>query len=200
MFYRACAIHLVHFSSAFQHLHQCQGQWHKLLLGEQLNWLALYQLSFLLLYSPVQANGCSIYQKYNPIFHWKCEIIFQHKLIFIKKFQCILSSVIVVALKGVLFQVKDFPGILKKSKLDGLLWVGPFFGVILLDIKLGFVICISLAILIMTYRNYKIDILEFGIEDDDSHSTSQSNSSNSSVLRVSCTIHFTIFISQFYKI
>ena len=128
------------------------------------------------------------------------KLSFNIKLIFIKTFQCILSSVIVVALKGVLFQVKDFPGILKKSKLDGLLWVGPFFGVILLDIKLGFVICISLAILIMTYRNYKIDILEFGIEDDDSHSTSQSNSSNSSVLRVSCTIHFTIFISQFYKI
>ena len=199
MFYRACAIHLVHFSSAFQHLHQCQGQWHKLLLGEQLNWPALYQLSFLLLYSPVQAKSCMIYPRYNPIFHWKCEIIFQ-KLIFIKKFQCILSSVIVVALKGVLFQVKDFPGILKKSKLDGLLWLGPFFGVILLDIKLGFAICIGLAILIMTYRNYKIDILEFGIEDDDSHSSSQSNSSNSSVLRVSCTINFTILISQFYKI
>ena len=63
----------------------------------------------------------------------------------------------------------------------------------------GFTLCIGLAILIMTYRNYKIDILEFGTEDDDSHSTSQSNFSNSSVLRVSCTIHLTNLISQFYK-
>ena len=52
-------------------------------------------------------------------------------------FQCILSAVIVVALKGVLIQIGDFPEYFRKSKLDGLLWFGTFLGVILTTVDTG---------------------------------------------------------------
>ena len=80
-------------------------------------------------------------------------------------FQCILAAVIVVAVKGVLLQILDFPGYFKKSMLDGLLWFGTFLGVILTAIDKGLYVCIGLTIFVMVYRNYTISIVE--MDDDD---------------------------------
>ena len=71
-----------------------------------------------------------------------------------------MSSVIVVALKGVLRQIPDFYSYWKKSKLDGLLWMTTFVGVVLTTVDMGLIICLAMTVFVMTYRNYQIKILE----------------------------------------
>ena len=95
--------------------------------------------------------------------------------------QCILSAVIVVALKGVLIQIGDFPEYFRKSKLDGLLWFGTFLGVILTTVDKGMIICIALTVFVMTYRNYQIDIIEMEDDDDDDDSESKGSDDTTSV-------------------
>ena len=85
-----------------------------------------------------------------------------------------------VALKGVLMQIKDFPEYFRKSKLDGLLWFGTFVSVILLGIDYGIIICILLTVFVMTYRNYQIDILEME-DDEDEDVESETASVNTQV-------------------
>lgn len=74
--------------------------------------------------------------------------------------QAILSAVIVMSLKGVMLQMGDFWGYYKVSKLDGLLWMGTFLGVVFTTVDTGLIICIGLTIFVMTYRNYQINIIE----------------------------------------
>ena len=88
-----------------------------------------------------------------------------------------------VALKGVLMQIKDFPEYFRKSKLDGLLWFGTFVSVILLGIDYGIIICILLTVFVMTYRNYQIDILEME-DDEDEDIESETASVNTQVIQV----------------
>ena len=99
-------------------------------------------------------------------------------------FQAILSSVIVVALKGVLLQIPDFWRYYKKSKLDGLLWMATFVGVVLTTVDMGLIICLAMTIFVMTYRNYHINIIEIDqteeeeMDDDKSRSTVDINEEN----------------------
>ena len=86
-----------------------------------------------------------------------------------------------VALKGVLIQIGDFPEYFRKSKLDGLLWFGTFLGVILTTVDKGMIICIALTIFVMTYRNYQIDIIEMEDDDDDDGSESKDSDDTTSV-------------------
>ena len=67
---------------------------------------------------------------------------------------------VVVALKGVLRQIPDFWSYWKKSKLDGLLWMTTFVGVVLTTVDMGLIICLAMTVFVMTYRNYQIKILE----------------------------------------
>ena len=90
-----------------------------------------------------------------------------------------MSAVIVVALKGVLIQIRDFPEYFRKSKLDGLLWFGTFLGVILTTVDKGMIICIALTIFIMTYRNYQIDIIEMEDDNDDGSDSKNSDDTTS---------------------
>ncbi|EEC09289.1 sulfate/bicarbonate/oxalate exchanger SAT-1, putative, partial [Ixodes scapularis] len=50
---------------------------------------------------------------------------------------CILSAVIIVALKGMLFQVRDCVNTWKVSRLDALTWMITFTSVVVLDIDIG---------------------------------------------------------------
>jgi MFS superfamily sulfate permease-like transporter len=68
--------------------------------------------------------------------------------------------VIVVALKGVLLQIPDFLKYWKKSKLDGVLWMTTFIGVVLTTVDMGLIICLAMTVFVMTYRNYQINIME----------------------------------------
>lgn len=61
--------------------------------------------------------------------------------------RCILSSIVIVALKGIMLQILDFPGIWKKSKSDGTIWMTTYVAVILLDIDLGLMVGVSISVL-----------------------------------------------------
>ncbi|XP_012279531.1 solute carrier family 26 member 10 isoform X2 [Orussus abietinus] len=54
--------------------------------------------------------------------------------------RCVLASIIVVALKGMLLQVKQLPKFWKLSRVDALVWLVTFSTVILLDIEYGLLI------------------------------------------------------------
>ena len=63
-------------------------------------------------------------------------------------------------MKGVLLQIPDFWKYYKKSKLDGLLWMTTFIGVVLTTVDMGLIICLAMTVFVMTYRNYHINIME----------------------------------------
>ncbi|GAB6029462.1 hypothetical protein CHUAL_005218 [Chamberlinius hualienensis] len=70
---------------------------------------------------------------------------------------CILSSIIVVALKGMFMQFRDLKAIWNISKLEGAVWLATFFGVVLTDVDIGLAIGLGasfLAIVIRTQRPY----------------------------------------------
>jgi solute carrier family 26 protein len=61
--------------------------------------------------------------------------------------RCVLSSIIVVALKGLLMQVLNFPEIWRKSKTDGIVWIVTYLTVIMLDIDSGLLIGVVVSLL-----------------------------------------------------
>ncbi|XP_026806936.1 solute carrier family 26 member 10-like isoform X1 [Rhopalosiphum maidis] len=61
--------------------------------------------------------------------------------------RCVLSSIIVVALKGLLMQVLNFPEIWRKSKTDGTVWIVTYLTVIMLDIDSGLLIGVVVSLL-----------------------------------------------------
>lgn len=72
-------------------------------------------------------------------------------------FQCVLASLIVVAVKNVLLQVRAFPKIWRLSFLDGLVYILTFLTVILVEVDIGLIVgfSVSLAsILIQGIRPY----------------------------------------------
>ncbi|RWS31688.1 solute carrier family 26 member 6-like protein [Leptotrombidium deliense] len=74
---------------------------------------------------------------------------------------CILAAIIVVALKSLLIQVKDFCRYWRVSKIDGSIWLITFFAVILLDVDIGLYVglCYSLVTLIYKSQRPKMYLL-----------------------------------------
>lgn len=68
---------------------------------------------------------------------------------------CVLASIVVVALKGMIMQVKDLYQAWKHSHADALVWLGSFLGVVLLDIDYGLGIGVSLSLLTLVIRGQK---------------------------------------------
>lgn len=71
------------------------------------------------------------------------------KLNFIIKkiyFQCILASVVVVALKGMLWQVKEFFKFKEKSKIDAFIWMITFLTVVIISIDMGLLAGVILSV------------------------------------------------------
>lgn len=60
--------------------------------------------------------------------------------------QCILASIIIVALKGMMLQAKDLPSFWRLSKLDGLVWIITFLTVVLVDIDYGLLVGLGLSL------------------------------------------------------
>ncbi|XP_033352726.1 solute carrier family 26 member 6-like isoform X1 [Bombus vosnesenskii] len=65
--------------------------------------------------------------------------------------RCVLASIIVVALKGMLMKVTEFKKFWKLDKTDGVIWAVTFISVILMDVEygllIGIVFCIGKLIL-----------------------------------------------------
>ncbi|XP_075219033.1 solute carrier family 26 member prestin isoform X2 [Lycorma delicatula] len=69
--------------------------------------------------------------------------------------RCILASLIVVALKGILFQVKDVFRIWKMSRLDGIIWLSTYLAVILIEIDIGLLVGLFVSILMIFIQGMK---------------------------------------------
>lgn len=53
------------------------------------------------------------------------------------RFQCVLSGIIVVALKGMYMQAGELMRFHRESKLNSLTWVVTFTAVVLMDVDVG---------------------------------------------------------------
>uniref|UniRef100_A0A1B6L5G6 STAS domain-containing protein n=2 Tax=Graphocephala atropunctata TaxID=36148 RepID=A0A1B6L5G6_9HEMI len=74
---------------------------------------------------------------------------------------CVLAGIIVVALKGMLMQVKELPVAWRHYRRDGVIWLVTFVSVILIDIDvgLGVGIIVSLASIILMGQTPQIHLL-----------------------------------------
>lgn len=69
--------------------------------------------------------------------------------------QCCLASIIVVALKGMLMQVKDFFKFWKISRLDAVVWMATFLAVVIVSIDVGLVVGIAFSLASIFIRGMK---------------------------------------------
>ncbi|XP_021939110.1 solute carrier family 26 member 10 isoform X2 [Zootermopsis nevadensis] len=69
--------------------------------------------------------------------------------------RCILASIIIVALKGMLLQAKDLPSFWRLSKLDGLVWIITFLTVVLVDIDYGLLVGLGLSLASILVQSMK---------------------------------------------
>ncbi|XP_069160934.1 prestin-like isoform X2 [Procambarus clarkii] len=66
---------------------------------------------------------------------------------------CVLSSIIVVALKGMFMQVKDLRRVWAVSRADALIWLASFLGVVIIDIDYGLLLGIVVSLLVLLGRS-----------------------------------------------
>lgn len=69
-----------------------------------------------------------------------------------------MSSLIVVALKGVLFQVFDLPSIWRCSRLDGIVWLATYLSVVLIEIDIGLLVGVAASILALLARGLTANV------------------------------------------
>lgn len=67
----------------------------------------------------------------------------------------ILASIIVVALKGMFIQVKDFIAVLRISPLDAAVWMVTFVAVVFIDIDIGLIVGIMISVSVLIYRGHR---------------------------------------------
>lgn len=75
---------------------------------------------------------------------------------------CVLSSIILVALKGMFLQVNDLKRIWKVSRLDATIWLSSFLGVVIIDIDYGLLIGIIVSLLVLLCRSQQPKTARFG--------------------------------------
>lgn len=68
---------------------------------------------------------------------------------------CVLAAIIVVALKTLLAQVKDFANYWRISKLDASIWLTTFFAVLLLDVDIGLYVGLGYSLLTLIYKSQR---------------------------------------------
>ncbi|KAG8236465.1 hypothetical protein J437_LFUL016386 [Ladona fulva] len=69
--------------------------------------------------------------------------------------RCVLASIIMVALKGMLMQVKELFVIWKLSKKDGMIWIITFLTVVLVDIDYGLFTGMGLSLAMILLQGIK---------------------------------------------
>lgn len=69
--------------------------------------------------------------------------------------RCVLSSIIVVALKTMLFQVQNLKRFFRQDPLDAFTWVVTFLAVVLIDIDIGLLCGVTMAMVCLYLRGLK---------------------------------------------
>ncbi|KAL0267185.1 UNVERIFIED_CONTAM: hypothetical protein PYX00_009534 [Menopon gallinae] len=75
---------------------------------------------------------------------------------------CVLSAIIVIALKGMFLQFKDLVSIAKLSKLDGFVWLATFLSVVILDVDYGLGIGLIASVCCLLYRSQNAQAVVLG--------------------------------------
>jgi solute carrier family 26 protein len=83
-------------------------------------------------------------------------------LTFLVVFQSVLSSIVVVALKGMFLQVKDLPVAWKQSPFDGLVWLTTFLAVVLLDIDYGLGLGVAVSLIWVLIMGQRPEVCQLG--------------------------------------
>ncbi|KRX92346.1 Prestin [Trichinella pseudospiralis] len=76
--------------------------------------------------------------------------------------KCVLASVIIVALKGMFFQMRSLPKLWRCSKPDFLIWVVSFCSVVFLDITYGLLVSVAFALLTVVFKSQWPDSICLG--------------------------------------
>nr|XP_011454957.2 sulfate transporter isoform X1 [Crassostrea gigas] len=66
--------------------------------------------------------------------------------------KCVLAAIIIVALKGMFRQFLELPKLWKLSKIDFLIWILSFLATVILDVDLGLLFGVVVAIFTIVYR------------------------------------------------
>nr|XP_022906818.1 solute carrier family 26 member 6-like [Onthophagus taurus] len=69
--------------------------------------------------------------------------------------RCVLASTIIVALKSMLFQIKDFFKFFKLSKMDAMVWLSTFLSVVFIGIDVGLLIGFIMSLLSIFFLTMK---------------------------------------------
>ncbi|XP_065352120.1 prestin-like [Cloeon dipterum] len=81
---------------------------------------------------------------------------------------CVLAAIVLVSLKGMFMQLKDFPCILRRSKLDAFVWMGSFVVSVFWDIDYGLGVGLLLSILCVLLYGQKMHVYTLGkVPDND---------------------------------
>ncbi|XP_068210829.1 prestin-like isoform X2 [Palaemon carinicauda] len=75
---------------------------------------------------------------------------------------CVLSSIIVVALKGMFLQFNELKNIWKESRIDASIWIVSFLGVVIIDIDFGLMLGVIMSLLVLLFRSQKPNIARLG--------------------------------------
>lgn len=75
--------------------------------------------------------------------------------LFVSNLQCVLASIIVVALKGMLMQMQQCVQFWKMSRLDAIVWLGTFLTVVIVSIDIGLLVGILLSLACIFIRGMK---------------------------------------------
>jgi solute carrier family 26 protein len=74
----------------------------------------------------------------------------------------VLSSIVVVALKGMFLQVKDLPMAWKQSPFDGMVWLITFLAVVLLDIDYGLGLGVAVSLIWVLIMGQRPEVCQLG--------------------------------------
>ena len=66
-----------------------------------------------------------------------------------------LSSIIVVSLKGMLMQFSDLKQVWRTSRGDAVIWFATFAAVVGLDIDIGLAVGVAVSVVVLLLRNQK---------------------------------------------
>lgn len=69
--------------------------------------------------------------------------------------QCVLASLIVVALLKKVLDVADFPVMWRRSKLDALAWLFTFLGVVVMDVAKGLYFGLIATLLLSIFKSQR---------------------------------------------
>uniref|UniRef100_A0A8D8M1I0 Sulfate transporter n=1 Tax=Cacopsylla melanoneura TaxID=428564 RepID=A0A8D8M1I0_9HEMI len=75
---------------------------------------------------------------------------------------CVLTAIVIVAMKGMILQMHDFVTYWRESVIEGIVWGATFSSVVLLDIDYGLVIGICLSLVCVIFMSQKVLVTRLG--------------------------------------